>query len=84
MIFNGREVVRTHDLVVLLSACTDIDPHLGRLQQDRQELNYYGVSARYPDDLFEPGESDGRAMIAAVQRVRTEIISRFPNAPDFK
>jgi HEPN domain-containing protein len=78
LIFHGRAVARTQDLVVLLSACAEIDPKLGSLERDCQELNSYAVSARYPDDLFEPGEKDGNAMIAAVRRVRSEIMSRFP------
>lgn len=78
LIFNGRAAARTHDLVVLLSACAEIDPKLGGLERECQELNSYGVSARYPDDLFEPGEKEGSAMVAATHRLQTEILSRLP------
>ncbi len=82
LIFHGRVVARTHDLVALLSACAQIDPMLAGCERDCQSCNSYAVSARYPDDLFEPGEKDGNAMIAAARRVRAEVLSRLPAEAD--
>jgi HEPN domain-containing protein len=75
LVFRGREVTRTHDLIALLSACVQLAPTLANLQQDCQRLTYYAVASRYPDDLYEPDEKDARQMIEAVRRVRTEILS---------
>jgi hypothetical protein len=36
------------------------------------------VAARYPDDLFEPDEADGRDVVAAAQRIHTKILSLLP------
>jgi HEPN domain-containing protein len=75
LVFHGRELIRTHDLIALLSACVQVAPSLAKVQQDCQRLTYYAVASRYPDDLYEPDEKDARQMIDAVRRVRTEILS---------
>jgi HEPN domain-containing protein len=75
LVFHGRELARTHDLIALLSACVQVAPGLAKLQQDCQKLTYYSVASRYPDDLHEPDEEDAREMIKAVRRVRAEILS---------
>lgn len=41
-------------------------------------LTSYGVTARYPDDLFEPGEEDGREVVAAAYRIRQKILILLP------
>ena len=78
LIYHGRPFSRTHDLVALLASCVEIEPTLGRLQDDCRRLNYYGVAARYPDDLYEPGERDGREMFAAAQRVKARVGACLP------
>ncbi len=77
LVFHGRELIRTHDLVALLAACVQIDPNLATLQRDCQRLTYHAVASQYPDDLHEANEEDGREMIEAVRRVRSEILSRL-------
>ena len=75
LVFHGRALPRTHDLIALLSACVQVTPGLAKLQQDCQRLTQYAVASRYPDDLYEPDEKDGREMIEATRRVRAEILS---------
>jgi len=78
LIYHGRPLFRTHDLVALLASCVEIEATLGRLQDDCRRLNYYGVAARYPDDLYEPDERDGMEMFAAAQRVRSSVAACLP------
>jgi len=77
LVFHGRPLIRTHDLVALLSACFGVEPELATLQSDCQKLSQYAVASRYPDDLYEPSEQDARAMIEAARRVQVEILSRL-------
>ena len=77
LIYNGSAVEKTHDLVQILSACVNLDATLGGLEEDCQQLTYFAVSSRYPNDLHEPDELDGRKMIAAAERVRKTILSRL-------
>jgi HEPN domain-containing protein len=78
LISRGRDLMRTHDLIALLTECVELYPSLANLEDDCRNLTYFAVSARYPGDVYEPGEQDGREMIAAMQRVRTQILALIP------
>ena len=79
LVFHGRDLSKTHDLVALLARCADCEAGLAGLESDCRTLTSYGVAARYPDDLFEPGETDGREVVAAAYRVRTMILALLPD-----
>jgi HEPN domain-containing protein len=78
--YHGRDLLKTHDLIALLAQCVTIDRSLADLEADCRILTSYGVAARYPDDLFEPGETDGRELVAAAHRLRARILSLLPKA----
>lgn len=78
LVFHGQVPPRTHDLIVLLTGCVRIDEGLLPLEDDCRRLTYYAVSVRYPSDLFEPGEEDGRSLVEAALRVREEVLRRLP------
>ena len=78
IVYHGRPLTRTHDLTALLPLCAEIQPSLAALQDDCRKLSYYGITARYPDDLYEPGEKDGTDTLAAAQRVRVRILAALP------
>lgn len=78
LVFRFRPVLRTHDLVALLAACVEVEPSLSILERDCRDLSAFAVGARYPDDIYEPDEEDGRRMIAAMNRVRTAVLRLFP------
>ncbi|MEW6542893.1 MAG: HEPN domain-containing protein [Nitrospirota bacterium] len=78
LVFHGRDLSKTHDLVALLAQCVECDAGLAALESDCRKLTAYGMAARYPDDLFDPSEADGRDVVAAAHRVRTEILARLP------
>jgi len=77
---HGRDLLKTHDLVALLAQCATIDRTLSDPEADCRKLTSYGVSARYPDDLFEPGEPDGRELVSASRRLRARILALLPKA----
>jgi len=60
--------------VALLTQCVGFNRTLADLEADCRKLTSYGVAARYPDDLFEPNEADGRDLVAAARRLRTRIL----------
>ena len=78
LVYHGRDLSKTHDLVSLLAQCVVCDAGLAALESDCRKLTSYGVAARYPDDLFEPDETDGRDVVAAAHRVRTNILMLLP------
>jgi HEPN domain-containing protein len=56
LVHQGSDLSKTHDLVALLAQCVGHEASLNALETDCRKLTSYGVTARYPDDLFEPGE----------------------------
>lgn len=78
LVFHGRDLSKTHDLVALLAHCAEYDAGLTALESDCRKLTSYGVVARYPGDLFEPSEAESRDVVAAAQRVRTTILALLP------
>jgi HEPN domain-containing protein len=78
LVSRGRGLSKTHDLVALLAQCVECDGSFIGLETDCRKLTSYGVAARYPDDLFEPSEADGRDVVAAAHRVRTKILALLP------
>ncbi len=79
LVLHGREVSKTHDLVALLARCVECEAGLANLESDCRTLTSYGVAARYPDDLFEPGETESREVVAAAYRVRAAILPFLSN-----
>lgn len=78
LMYQGRDVSRTHDLVALLAQCAEVDRSLVTFEADCHKLTSFGVASRYPDDLFEPTEADTRQLVEAAQRIRTAILGRLP------
>jgi HEPN domain-containing protein len=74
LVHHGHDLAKTHDLVALLTQCVEHETGLRGLEGDCRLLTSYGVAARYPDDLFEPGEADGRELVVAAHRVRMAIV----------
>lgn len=80
LVYHGRDLLKTHDLVALLAQCVTLDSNLATLESDCRALTSFGVAARYLDDLFEPTEQDGRDMVQAAQRVRTVVLAKLPQS----
>lgn len=77
LVLHGYQPFRTHDLIALLTHCVMVAPELAELEPDCQALTYYAVAVRYPDDLYEPTEAEGRRMIAAMRRVRNRLLAEI-------
>lgn len=80
LVYHGRDLMKTHDLVAFLAQCVIFDQSLAVLEVDCRALTSFGIVSRYPDDVFEPDETDGREMIEAAQRVRKTILSKLPQS----
>lgn len=78
LVHHGRDLTKTHDLVALLAHSVECEAGLAILESDCRQLTSYGVAARYPDDLFEPSETDGRDMVSAAYRIREKILAFLP------
>lgn len=55
LIFNNIEILKTHNIWLLLDKCSEIDKEFNIYKTDKTEIiSDYGVDIRYPDDFYEP------------------------------
>ncbi len=76
LVLKSSEPPRTHNLETLLDQCLKFDSGLNGIRGECARLTPYAVVARYPFSGLT--EADGRAAIAAAQRIRDEIRKRLP------
>ncbi|EKO40060.1 MAG: hypothetical protein B193_1217 [Solidesulfovibrio magneticus str. Maddingley MBC34] len=69
---------RSHDCIALLALCVGHAPELAVLEPACRRLTYFGTASRYPDDLYEPDEDDGRNAFAASLEVQQAILKQLP------
>jgi HEPN domain-containing protein len=77
LVLKTRESPRVHSTTVLGALCRNVDPTLAVIEQDCVTLKDYAVEPRYPSAVSDPTEAEGRAAVAAAQRIRTEIRKRL-------
>jgi HEPN domain-containing protein len=78
LVQHGFRPPRTHDLVVLLDQCVELDPSLAILEADCRELTVHAVRPRYPEPSYWPDETKGRRSFEAALRVRAAVLERLP------
>jgi HEPN domain-containing protein len=64
---------RIHDLLPLLTLCTEAGIRLEHLEDDCFELTRYAVAPRYPGLLADITETDAQEAVAALRRIRQAI-----------
>ena len=78
LVFHGQLPQQTHNLIFLLSTCTQIEPSLSSLRDDCRTLTPQAFISRYPHDLVSADEAEARTMVAACGRIRTAILELLP------
>jgi HEPN domain-containing protein len=75
LIAQGWELEKTHDLVALLTRCTDYVDRFATLREGGAVLNEYIVAGRYPGDVAceEIGEAEAREAVAIVHRIEEAV-----------
>jgi HEPN domain-containing protein len=75
LIAQGWELEKTHDLVALLTRCTDYADRFATLREGGAVLNEYIVAGRYPGDVAyeEVGEAEAREAVAIVRRIEEAV-----------
>ncbi len=70
---HGIPFRKTHDLEILLRACTEIFPLWISMQNDMELLTQYAVLFRYPGESADKAEA--KQAIDAMKRCRQEIMA---------
>ena len=74
LLFHDKELLKTHDLMVLCKLCEDIDSTFANIAIQCAHLNPYGVAVRYPDELS-PDEEMVKLAINEAQQVYDFCVS---------
>jgi HEPN domain-containing protein len=78
LVHHGQMPPRGHDLIRLLEGCVKFDATLASLEQVLQRLAPYAAAVRYPGDVYEPEEQDGREAVDAARVVADAVKARLP------
>ena len=76
--WHDRPFRKTHDLVELGHACTEIDATLEGLLRQASPLTEYAWRFRYPGVPEEPAEDEARSALSMAREVHDAILSRVP------
>jgi HEPN domain-containing protein len=75
LVYNGRDIERTHNIIFLLSECANFDSVFGSI--DPMDINAYAVQGRYPDSNLIPTIQEAKSYYQLAFRVRNLVIKRI-------
>lgn len=78
LIAHDRPVGKTHDLLLLLSSCEEIDPAFSAWTTACKRLSPYAIEPRYPDDFIEYTREDAAEALDLAQKIRGFVLARIP------
>lgn len=77
LIYFGKHITKTHDLVNLLTAITEHIPELEELEDEFHEITRYGVEVRYPDIFYEPSLEETTNAFEVALKVKDIVLSKI-------
>ena len=73
LVYNNKEINKTHDISELLEYCKSIDNVFSKLEKlNIDDMTNYAVIVRY-DDIIEPTREDAKEAISIAEQVKTFI-----------
>jgi HEPN domain-containing protein len=75
LIYNGRDIERTHNVIFLLSECANFDSIFADV--DPMDINAYAVQGRYPDSNLIPTIVEAKGYYKLALQVRDLVIERI-------
>jgi HEPN domain-containing protein len=79
LIYQGVDVERTHNIIYLLSKCTDFDPEFRPI--DPLNINAYAVQGRYPDTNLMPEKDEADGYYKLALQIKALIYQKVTLAP---
>jgi HEPN domain-containing protein len=77
LVYNNKEISRTHNLTLLLQECVDIDKTFEKLRTlNADELSVYAAGSRYPDDFYMPSLPESEKAITVTEEVRPFVLEK--------
>jgi len=75
LVYHGRDIERTHNIIFLLSECANFDPVFAAI--DPLNINAYAVQGRYPDSNVAPTLKEAESYYALAIQVKTVVEERI-------
>lgn len=75
LVFHGRDIERTHNVIFLLSECANFDPVFSTV--DPMNINIYAVQGRYPDSSLLPTIEETRDFYRLADQVKVLVEERI-------
>ena len=75
LIFHGRDVERTQNIIFLLSECATFDPVFATV--DPLNINAYAVQGRYPDSNLIPTITEAQSYYQLALKVKGLVTERI-------
>jgi HEPN domain-containing protein len=75
LLFNEEELIKTHNLNILLKNCVGIDNDF--IEIDIKDLNQFAVRSRYPDEFISPELSVSQEYYQTAVRVKEMVIDKI-------
>jgi HEPN domain-containing protein len=71
-----HDIVKTHDLIVLNSACLKLDTEFELIQEECLRLTDYGVNIRYPYPM-DLNETDAKLALNDSEKIKNFILTKI-------
>ena len=77
LVYNDKEINKTHDISQLLESCKKIDDDFIELEKlNIDDMTNYAVIVRY-DDIIEPSLEDAKEAIALAEKVKLFTLKKI-------
>ncbi len=77
LIYFGKHITKTHDLVNLLTSISAYIPELEVFEDKLHEISRYGVEVRYPDIFYEPSLEEAKSAFEVALKVKDIVLSKI-------
>jgi len=84
LIFNGKEIKRTHIIEEIIKECTEIDPEFQNLFEIKTHtLTDFAMELRYPGNNLFPSLEETKEAIEIAEKVKVFVLRKLKEK-DFK
>ena len=78
LIFNNREIKKSHNIAEIIKQCTEIDPEFNQLLDwGADELTDYAVSVRYGGDFYFPSEKEASEAVELAEKIKRFVLNKL-------
>ena len=78
LVYNNKEIRKTHDIAELVRMCCEIDQEFNKLnREDLVSLTDYAVEIRYVDDFYFPPVEEAKLAIKLAEKVKNFVLKKL-------